>query len=146
MRNLKAILISEGLIKRIPPRKAFGSGSLDLATFRTLCSDLMAGYGPEYILYSKLIAKGGTEGLLRESHARIIRMLRSDGWDGDLSYLTEFGGDLNDLTVDIIKDNSGDSRRPLDAFDRRPTEMLEAVPYPTTKNTMTVLRRVLSRM
>lgn len=145
MRNLKAILVSEGLIQSPPSRRASGV-SLDFSTFRTLCSNLMAGYGPSYAPFAKLVATGGADSLVRGSYARIVRMLASDGWDGDITYLGEFSDLLNDLMGNIISENSGDFRRPYDAFDRDPSDMLEKVSRPSWQVTEKVLPRVLARM
>lgn len=143
MRNLKAILVSEGLMKG--SRRASGV-SLDFSTFRALCSNLMAGYGTIYAPFAKLIARGDADSLVRGSYARIVRMLASDGWDGDITYLGEFSDLLNDLMGSIISENSGDFRRPYDAFDRRPSDMLEEVSRPTWQVTGKVLSQVLARM
>ncbi len=145
MRNLRAILVSEGLMKGSPSRRA-SEVSLDFSTFRALCSNLMAGYGSSYVPFAKLIARGDADSFVRGSYARIVRMLASDGWDGEITYLGEFSDLLNDLMGRIISENSGDFRRPYDAFDRRPADMLEEVSPPTWQVTGKILSQVLARM
>ncbi len=142
MRNLKAILMEEGLIRS--SRKA--SADLDFGTFRDVCSKLMASYGPSYAPLAKLIANRGADDLVKRAHIRISNMLRQDGWSGDLSDIGEFSDLLNDLMGEIVRDNTGDFNRPMDAFDRRPSDMLEEVPKPSWQLTSKLLSRVLSRM
>ena len=142
MRNLKAILMEEGLIR--PSRKA--SPDLDFGTFRDVCAKLMASYGPSYAPLAKLIANRGADDLVGRTHISISKMLRQDRWSGDLSDIGEFSDLLNDLMGEIVSDNTGDWRRPMDAVDRSPLDMRDSVAKPDWKITPKLLSRVLSRM